>query len=47
MNKEKFICLYCSSEKNISESSVEHSIPQFLGGDSVPKKYKINNVCKQ
>jgi hypothetical protein len=46
MTDDKFICVYCNSEKSILESSREHSIPQFLGGNLAPNKYKIKNVCK-
>jgi len=39
-------CIYCSSEKEESEFSLEHIIPQFLGGAYAPDKFKTRNVCK-
>lgn len=41
-----FNCLYCGKDKVDSESSLEHAIPQFMGGDCAPKKFAITNVCK-
>lgn len=41
-----FSCLYCGKQKEDSESSLEHVIPQFLGGDYCPASFKISNVCK-
>lgn len=40
-----FNCLYCDEEKPQSESSLEHAIPQFLGGEYAPKIFQITNVC--
>jgi hypothetical protein len=40
-----FTCLYCGTEKQQSESSLEHAIPQFMGGDYAPKIFQITNVC--
>lgn len=47
MTDSTFLCLYCGSEKPQNESSLEHAIPQFLGGNSAPKIFQIANVCKQ
>lgn len=41
----KFDCLYCSKSKPAVESTLEHAIPQFLGGAQAPMQYKIRNVC--
>lgn len=43
---ETFKCLYCWEIKNISESTLEHAIPQFMGGNFAPNKFKLKNVCK-
>lgn len=40
-----FNCLYCGEAKVESDSSVEHAVPQFLGGDAVPKRFHLTNVC--
>lgn len=40
-----FICLYCGQEKQQSESSLEHAIPQFMGGNCAPKIFQLTNVC--
>ncbi|MCH7351278.1 MULTISPECIES: HNH endonuclease [unclassified Acinetobacter] len=42
-----FTCLYCGSDKQQSESSLEHAIPQFMGGECAPKKFQLTNVCRQ
>jgi hypothetical protein len=42
-----FDCLYCSITKAPSDSSLEHAIPQFLGGDAAPKRFHLTNVCKR
>ncbi|WP_137009960.1 HNH endonuclease [Aquitalea aquatilis] len=41
-----FTCLYCGKEKQQSESSLEHAIPQFMGGEYAPKIFQLPNVCK-
>lgn len=41
-----FDCLYCSQSKPASESSLEHAVPQFLGGAQTPLHYKLRNVCR-
>lgn len=41
-----FDCLYCAQKKPVSESSLEHAIPQFLGGAQAPLHYKLHNVCR-
>ncbi|WP_268823838.1 HNH endonuclease [Paraburkholderia tropica] len=40
-----FTCLYCGTVKQQSEASLEHAIPQFLGGEYAPKFFQITNVC--
>lgn len=39
-------CLYCNQDKPTAEMSLEHGIPQFLGGNYAPKIFKFKNVCK-
>lgn len=41
-----FDCLYCAQNKPASESSLEHAVPQFLGGSQAPLQYKLRNVCR-
>lgn len=40
-----FECLYCAQDKPASDSSLEHAVPQFLGGAQAPLQYKLHNVC--
>lgn len=40
-------CIYCDTEKDDNEFSLEHIIPQFLGGAYAPDKFKTRNVCKK
>lgn len=40
-----FRCLYCDKDKPDNESTLEHAIPQFLGGAHSPLHYKLRNVC--
>jgi len=40
-------CLYCGCEKPHSEFTLEHVIPQSLGGAYAPDLFKLRNVCKQ
>lgn len=42
-----FRCLYCDRDKPKSETSLEHAIPQFLGGAHAPLHYKLRNVCQR
>ncbi len=42
----KRLCLYCDEEKDESSFSLEHVIPQFLGGTFSPDKFKTRDVCK-
>ena len=37
-------CIYCREEKQIDEFSLEHVVPQFLGGNFVSDKFKTINV---
>ena len=46
MEETTFNCLYCSSDKSASESSLEHAVPQFMGGDFAPAQFMLRNVCK-
>ena len=39
-------CIYCTNDKEADDFSLEHIIPQFLGGSQAPNKYKTRDVCK-
>lgn len=39
------ICIYCRTEKNEEQFTLEHVIPQFLGGAQAPDNLKTRNVC--
>lgn len=41
------ICIYCRREKEPSEFSLEHVLPQFIGGAAAPDFLKIRQVCKR
>ncbi|MEB1347823.1 HNH endonuclease [Xanthomonas campestris pv. campestris] len=43
---ESFVCLYCDQVKGSEERSLEHAIPQFLGGDYVDGRFHLKNACK-
>jgi hypothetical protein len=48
MSKFIFNCLYCGLDKLNTEISLEHAIPQFMGGDCAPEHFKLDsNVCKK
>ncbi len=38
-------CIYCKTEKNENEFTLEHVISQFLGGAQAPDDLKTRNVC--
>lgn len=40
------VCIYCKSDKNKDEFTLEHVIPQFLGGSKAPDYLKTRDVCK-
>ncbi len=40
-------CIYCEEEKEESKFSLEHVIPQFLGGSQAPDTLKTRDVCKR
>ena len=40
-------CMYCSKEIEESTSSIEHVIPQFLGGAYAPDQFKTRLVCRR
>lgn len=40
-----FDCLYCGNSQEPTNASLEHAIPQFLGGDSAPDRFQLKNVC--
>lgn len=39
-------CIYCRETKEDNEFSLEHIIPQFLGGAQAPDNLKTKDVCK-
>lgn len=39
------ICIYCRLEKSETDFSLEHIIPQSLGGVSAPDSFKTRHVC--
>lgn len=39
-------CIYCCNDKHDSEFTLEHVIPQFLGGAQAPDFLKTRDVCK-
>lgn len=41
------ICLYCCKSKEEDEFTLEHTIPQFLGGAYAPDYFKTHDVCKK
>ena len=45
MTEKIFNCLYCGLTKPVSEESLEHSIPQFMGGNIAPIRFELKNVC--
>lgn len=38
-------CIYCKKKKNEEEFTLEHVIPQFLGGAQAPDHLKTRDVC--
>jgi hypothetical protein len=40
-------CIYCGEEKNDNEFTLEHVIPQSLGGAHAPDKFKTRDVCEK
>ncbi len=40
-------CIYCRRDKDETEFTLEHVIPQFLGGAHAPDTLKTRDVCKQ
>lgn len=42
---DAFICLYCGYSKPAQQSTLEHAIPQSLGGAHAPDRFKLRNVC--
>lgn len=47
MNKAAilFDCMYCGYSKPQSDSTLEHGIPQALGGAHAPDRFKFRNIC--
>lgn len=41
------ICLYCDRDKSEDEMTLEHVLPQSLGGAYAPDMYKLRNVCEK
>ncbi|MGA9112041.1 MAG: HNH endonuclease [Smithella sp.] len=40
-------CIYCREKKADGEFTLEHVIPQFMGGAYAPDCFKIRDVCKR
>lgn len=40
-------CIYCREDKDKSEFTLEHVLPQFMGGAYAPDKFKTRDVCKR
>lgn len=40
-------CIYCQEDKAEGEFSLEHVIPQCLGGSAVSDEFKTSNVCRK
>lgn len=40
------ICIYCRRVKEATEFSLEHVIPQALGGDFAPAAFSTNDACR-
>lgn len=40
-------CAYCQRSTPETEFTVEHAIPQFLGGAHAPDMFRLRNVCKR
>ncbi|MEO7129279.1 MAG: HNH endonuclease [Rhodoferax sp.] len=40
-------CMYCDTEMVDSDSSLEHVIPQFLGGAYAPDRFKTRLACRR
>ena len=38
-------CIYCRKDKSDAEFTLEHVIPQFLGGAYAPDSFKVREVC--
>lgn len=38
-------CIYCRKEKSDDNFTLEHVIPQFLGGQFAPDRFKVRDVC--
>ncbi|HHQ4787616.1 HNH endonuclease [Aeromonas hydrophila] len=41
------VCIYCRERKEPSEFSLEHILPQFIGGATAPDYLKTRQVCKK
>lgn len=41
------VCIYCLKTFALDELSLEHVIPQFLGGSLTSEKFKIKCVCRK
>lgn len=45
VDPSKKLCIYCATEKPLDEFSLEHVVPQFLGGTQMPDEFKTRDVC--
>lgn len=41
------VCIYCLKDKPDSEMTLEHVIPQFLGGQYAPRRYQTRRSCQR
>ncbi|MFM0072609.1 HNH endonuclease [Paraburkholderia sediminicola] len=41
-----FECLYCAQQFHTEDSSLEHAIPQFMGGAYAPSQFMLENACR-
>jgi hypothetical protein len=39
--------MYCWQMKSVSEMTLEHAIPQFLGGAQAPMRFKVRSACSK
>lgn len=40
-------CIYCREEKAEGDFTLEHTLPQFMGGAYAPDCFKVRDVCKR
>lgn len=40
-------CIYCREAKADGDFTLEHVLPQFMGGAYAPERFKVRDVCKR